>query len=129
MQITIISKYINLTKSYKSLTKTLTHTNIHTRSKIDMTYINSEKVNAQNTDILHNFNAILMPGNFSKHSTESKIKAIHYAHENNIPYLNICLGIQLAIIEFTQHITQLKNTNSTKFNPNSPHPMIALITK
>jgi CTP synthase (EC 6.3.4.2) len=129
VRIAMVGKYVDLTESYKSLTEALTHAGMHTRSKVAVTYIDSEEVDAQGTDVLHDFDAILVPGGFGKRGTEGKIKAIRYARENNVPYLGICLGMQLAVVEFARHMAQLGGANSTEFDPGSPHPVVALITE
>jgi len=129
VRIAMVGKYVDLTESYKSLTEALTHAGMHTRSKVDVTYIDSEEVDLQGTDVLRDFDAILVPGGFGKRGTEGKIKAIRYARENNVPYLGICLGMQLAVVEFARHKAQLGGANSTEFDPGSPHPVVALITE
>ena len=125
----MVGKYVDLTESYKSLTEALTHAGIHTRTKVKVEYIDSEDIEAQGTGALAKFDAILVPGGFGKRGTEGKIKAIQYARENKIPYLGICLGMQLAVIEFARHQANLVAANSTEFNLETPHPVVALITE
>jgi len=129
IRVAMVGKYVDLTESYKSLTEALTHAGIHTRSKINVTYIDSEDIEHQGTEILKEFDAILVPGGFGKRGTEGKIAAIRYARENKVPYLGICLGMQLAVIEFARHVAGLGGANSTEFDPGAPHPVVALITE
>ncbi len=129
VRIAMVGKYVDLTESYKSLTEALAHAGIHTRSKVNLTYIDSEDIEAQGTDVLSEFDAILVPGGFGKRGTEGKIAAIRFARENKVPYLGICLGMQLAVVEFARHVAQLGGANSTEFDPGAPHPVVALITE
>jgi CTP synthase len=125
----MVGKYVDLTESYKSLTEALVHAGIHTRSKVSIEYIDSELLEAEGTDSLAGFDAILVPGGFGKRGTEGKIQAIRYAREHGIPYLGICLGMQLAVIEFARHVAGLGGANSTEFDPSAAHPVVALITE
>jgi CTP synthase len=129
VQIAMVGKYVDLTESYKSLAEALIHAGIHTRSKVNVSYIDSEDLETQGADVLAKFDAILVPGGFGKRGTEGKIAAIRYARENNIPYLGICLGMQLAVIEFARNVVGLGGANSTEFDPSSPNPVVALITE
>ena len=129
VRIAMVGKYVDLTESYKSLTEALAHAGIHTRSKVNLTYIDSEDIEEQGTDVLGDFDAILVPGGFGKRGTEGKIAAIRFARENGVPYLGICLGMQLAVVEFARHVAQLGGANSTEFDPAAPHPVVALITE
>lgn len=129
VRIAMVGKYVDLTESYKSLTEALVHAGIHTRSKVDLTYIDSEELEEQGTDVLQDFDAILVPGGFGKRGTEGKISAIRFARENRIPYLGICLGMQLAVVEFARNVAQLGGANSTEFDPGAQHPVVALITE
>lgn len=129
VRIAMVGKYVDLTESYKSLTEALSHAGIHTRSKVSVTYIDSEDIESQGTDVLVEFDAILVPGGFGKRGTEGKIAAIRYARENNVPYLGICLGMQLAVVEFARHVAGLSGANSTEFDSAAPHPVVALITE
>jgi CTP synthase len=129
VRIAMVGKYVDLTESYKSLTEALSHAGIHTRSKVSVTYIDSEDIEAHGPQVLAEFDAILVPGGFGKRGTEGKIVAIQYAREHQVPYLGICLGMQLAVVEFARHVAGLIDANSTEFDPASPHPVVALITE
>lgn len=129
VNIAFVGKYVDLTESYKSLTEALIHAGIHTESKVKIHYMDSEDIEANGTDILDGMDAILVPGGFGKRGTEGKIAAIGYARENKIPYLGICLGMQLAVIEFARNKANLTDANSTEFNPESTHQVVGLITE
>ena len=127
VNIAFVGKYIDLADSYKSLTEALIHAGIHTESKVKVHYIDSEDIEAKGTAALENMDAILVPGGFGVRGTEGKIAAIQYAREHKIPYLGICLGMQLAVIEFSRNVAGLAGANSTEFNANAPHKLIGLI--
>ncbi len=127
VNIAFVGKYVDLTESYKSLTEALIHAGIHTESKVKIHYIDSEEIEKSGTDVLKTMDAILVPGGFGKRGTEGKITAIQFARENKVPYLGICLGMQLAVIEFARHVAGLKDANSTEFNPDATHKLIGLI--
>ncbi|NOS97330.1 MAG: CTP synthase [Methylotenera sp.] len=129
VNIAFVGKYVDLTESYKSLTEALIHAGIHTESKVKIHYMDSEEIEKSGTDALHNMDAILIPGGFGVRGTEGKIAAIRYARENKIPYLGICLGMQLAVIEFARNVAGLTGANSTEFNANAPHKLIGLINE
>jgi CTP synthase len=129
VRIAMVGKYVDLTESYKSLTEALVHAGIHTRCKVRVEYIDSEQIETEGSDQLSRFDAILVPGGFGKRGTEGKIKAIRYAREHGVPYLGICLGMQLAVIEFARHVAGLTDANSTEFAPDAPYPVVALITE
>ncbi len=130
-QITIamVGKYVDLTDSYKSLNEALIHAGIHTRSKVKIQYVDSEAIEHDGTECLDGVDAVLVPGGFGARGVEGKIKAIQYARENKVPYLGICLGMQLAVIEYARHMAGLTQANSTEFDPDTPQPVIALITE
>ena len=127
--IALVGKYVDLTESYKSLSEALIHAGIHTRSKVNIRYIDSESIERDGVGALEGADAILVPGGFGKRGVEGKIRAIQYARENGVPYLGICLGMQLAVIEFARNVVGLAGANSTEFDPDTPHPVIALITE
>ncbi len=127
--IALVGKYVDLTESYKSLSEALIHAGIHTCSKINICYIDSEDIEKNGTDCLLGKDAILVPGGFGKRGVEGKIKAIHYARVNRIPYLGICLGMQLAVVEFARNELKMSDAHSTEFNPNTRYPVLGLITE
>jgi CTP synthase len=133
VKIGMIGKYVDLSDSYKSLNEALMHAGIHTRTRVKIDYVDSEVLEsasaAEVAEHLRTLDAILVPGGFGKRGTEGKIKAIRYARENQVPYLGICLGMQLATIEFARDVCGLDGANSTEFDPDSPHPVVALITE
>ncbi len=129
VDIAFVGKYVDLTESYKSLTEALVHAGIHTSAKVKIHFIDSEDVEKSGTDALKAMHAILIPGGFGKRGTEGKIKTIQYARENKIPYLGICLGMQLAVIEFARNVANLQGANSTEFNPDTAHKLVGLITE
>lgn len=129
VRIGMVGKYVDLTESYKSLTEALVHAGIHTHSRVSIEYIDSESIESEGPECLEHLDAILVPGGFGKRGTEGKIAAIRYARENGVPYLGICLGMQLAVIEFARNVAGLQDANSTEFNPSTPHPVVALITE
>ncbi len=129
VNIAFVGKYVDLTESYKSLSEALIHAGIHTRSKIAIHYLDSEAIERDGTDALAGMDAILVPGGFGKRGVEGKIAAIRYARENKVPYLGICLGMQLAVIEFARDVAGMEGAHSTEFDPDTPHPVIALITE
>ena len=129
VRVAMVGKYVDLTESYKSLTEALHHAGLHTRSKVQIEYIDSESIEQQGTALLEGFDAILVPGGFGKRGVEGKIKAIEFARVNKVPYLGICLGMQLAVVEYARHVAGLLQANSTEFAPDTPDPVIALITE
>nr|UOZ97229.1 CTP synthase [Cupriavidus sp.] len=129
VRIAMVGKYVDLTESYKSLTEALVHAGLHTRSRVQIDYIDSEELEAHGTDMLAPYQGILVPGGFGKRGVEGKILAIRYAREHRVPYLGICLGLQLAVIEFARHVAGLTQANSTEFFPSCAEPVIALITE
>jgi CTP synthase len=129
VRIGMVGKYVDLTESYKSLTEALTHAGIHTQSRIEIDYVDSEQIEREGTAMLSAFDAILVPGGFGKRGVEGKIEAIRYAREHQVPYLGICLGMQLAVIEYARHCAGLDAANSTEFDPDAAHPVIGLITE
>ena len=129
IEIALVGKYVDLTESYKSLSEALIHAGIHTRSRIKIHYTDSENIEKQGIDCLANMDAILVPGGFGKRGVEGKIMAIRHARESRIPYLGICLGMQLAVIEYARDKAGMEGAHSTEFNPDTSSPVIALTTE
>ena len=129
LRIAMVGKYVDLSDSYKSLNEALRHAGIRNHARVHIEYIDSESLTPENTGQLSRFDAILVPGGFGKRGTEGKICAARYAREHKVPYLGICLGMQIATIEYARHVAGLKDANSTEFEPDGPHPVIALITE
>jgi CTP synthase len=127
VDVALVGKYVDLTESYKSLSEALTHAGIHTGSKINVHYIDSEKIVHDGVELLTGMDAILVPGGFGKRGVEGKIRAIRYARENRVPYLGICLGMQLAVIEYARHVAGMPGAHSTEFDPDTAFPVVALI--
>ena len=125
--IAMCGKYTDLSDSYKSLNEALRHAGIHNHARVKIEYVDSEDLNAGNLANLERFDAILVPGGFGKRGVEGKIHAVQYAREHKIPYLGICLGMQVATIEYARDKAGLAGANSTEFDPATPHPVIALI--
>jgi CTP synthase len=129
INLAFVGKYIDLTESYKSLTEALIHAGIHNSAKINIHFFDSEDIQKKGITPLKKMDAILIPGGFGKRGTEGKIKAIQFARESKVPFLGICLGMQLAITEYARNVVDLKKANSTEFNPKTPHPVVALISE
>jgi CTP synthase len=127
VSIGMVGKYVELTESYKSLTEALRHAGIHNESKVNIEYIDSEEIETTGCAELAKYDAILVPGGFGKRGVEGKIMAAQFARENKIPYLGICLGMQVALIEYARHKAGLSNANSTEFDPGTDQPVVALI--
>jgi CTP synthase len=129
VKIAMVGKYVDLTESYKSLSEALSHAGVHTRTRVEIHYVDSEDIEEAGTECLEGMDAILVPGGFGKRGIEGKILAARFARENRVPYLGICLGMQVAVIEYARHKAGLKDADSTEFNRDTPHPVIALITE
>ncbi len=129
INIAMVGKYTDLADSYKSLSEALAHAGVQTRTQVNITYIDSEEIEDKGIDCLLNMDAILVPGGFGNRGIDGKITAVQYARENNVPYLGICLGMQVAVIEVARHLAGLENANSTEFDKTTDHPVIALITE
>ncbi|MEZ7829566.1 MAG: CTP synthase [Brachymonas denitrificans] len=128
VQVAMVGKYVDLSDSYKSLNEALRHAGMKNHTKVAITYLDSETLTPANVaDQLKPFDAILVPGGFGKRGVEGKIAAARYARENKVPYLGICLGMQVATIEYARHMAGLTDANSTEFEPHCKHPVIALI--
>lgn len=129
VDIALVGKYVDLTESYKSLSESLIHAGIHTLSKIKIHYIDSESLETSGTGALEGMDAILVPGGFGKRGVEGKIAAIRYAREKRVPYLGICLGMQLAVIEYARDKAGMAAAHSTEFEPDTPYPVVGLISE
>ena len=129
VRIGMVGKYVDLTESYKSLSEALVHAGIHTNSRVIIEYLDSESIETEGTACLEHLDAVLVPGGCGKRGTEGKLAAIRYARENGVPYLGICLGMQLAVIEYARHVAGLEGADSTEFNLSTPHPVVALINE
>ncbi|MBX3605973.1 MAG: CTP synthase [Piscinibacter sp.] len=127
VKIAMVGKYTDLSDSYKSLNEALRHGGIHNHARVNIEYVDSETISPDNVGKLAEFDAILVPGGFGKRGIEGKVCAARFARERRIPYLGICLGMQVATIEFARHKAGLANANSTEFDASTPHPVIALI--
>ena len=127
--VAMVGKYMDLLDAYKSLNEALSHAGMHTGTRIEMRYIDSENISTDGTGVLEGVDAILVPGGFGERGVEGKIATVRYARENRIPYLGICLGMQVAVIEHARNVAGLSGANSTEFEPGAAHPVIALITE
>lgn len=128
--VALVGKYVDLTEAYKSLSEALTHAGIHTRTRVEIQYVDSEDLEEESrVDSLKEADAILVPGGFGRRGIEGKIRAVQYARENKIPYLGICLGMQVAVIEFARHVANLPEAHSTEFKPDTPTPVVAMISE
>ena len=126
--IAMVGKYMELLDAYKSLSEALIHAGIHNKSKVKIRYIDSEKLESDNS-LIDGVDAILVPGGFGTRGTEGKIYAVKTARENNIPYLGICLGMQIAVIEYARNVCGMQGANSTEFDPQTEFPVVGLITE
>ena len=127
--IAMVGKYVDLKDSYLSLTEALMHAGIHTRTRVNIKYVESEDIEREGTECLAEADAILVPGGFGERGIEGKIEAVRFAREKRVPYLGICLGMQVAIIEYARNVLGLKDAQSTEINSATPDPVIALITE
>ncbi|WP_028449325.1 MULTISPECIES: CTP synthase [Chitinibacter] len=127
VNIAMVGKYVELTESYKSLIEALKHAGIHTRSEVKIHFVDSESLETEGPGCLKDMDAILVPGGFGKRGVEGKIVAVRFARENNIPYMGICLGMQIALIEFARDLANMPGANSTEFDLETEYPVVALI--
>jgi CTP synthase len=127
--IAMVGKYVELADSYKSLSEALRHAGIHSRTKVNIQYLDSELLEEEAYKSLDKVHAILVPGGFGSRGVEGKIKAIQYAREHKIPFLGICLGMQLALIDIARHLAHWEDANSTEFAKHTQHPVVGLITE
>jgi CTP synthase len=125
----MVGKYMDLLDAYKSLNEAIVHAGIHTHTKVNVDFLDSEDVETQGVGLLKGADAILVPGGFGERGFEGKIATARYAREHGIPYLGICYGLHAAIIDIARNVAGLENANSTEVNPNTPYPVIALITE
>ncbi|MES2025086.1 MAG: CTP synthase [Pseudomonadota bacterium] len=125
----MVGKYVDLTESYKSLTEALRHAGIHTESRVNIEYLDSEEIEEKGPECLAKYDAILVPGGFGKRGVEGKIASARFARESKIPYLGICLGMQVALIEYARNMAGLTKANSTEFDPDTEQPVVALINE
>ena len=129
IDVAMVGKYMDLTESYKSLSEALIHAGIFTQTKVNIHYFDSEEIESSGAVCLSEMSAILVPGGFGTRGIEGKIETVRYARENNVPFLGICLGLQVAVIEYARHKANMGDANSTEFNPKTPFPVIGLITE
>ena len=127
--IAMVGKYMELLDAYKSLIEAISHAGIKNRTKVNTLYIDAEEIETKGTDQLRDVDAILVPGGFGERGTEGKIATVKFARENKIPYLGICLGMQVAVIEFARNVVGWADASSSEFNPDSKHNVIGLITE
>ena len=127
--IAMVGKYVDLRDSYMSLTEALRHAGIKTRTRVNILYMESEELQTAGTSILNEVDAILVPGGFGERGIEGKIAAVKFAREKKVPYLGICLGLQVAVIEYARNVCGLAGAHSTELNRQTPHPVIAMITE
>lgn len=125
----MVGKYIELPDAYKSVNEALKHAGLKNRLTVNIQYVDSQHVESKGVDILRNLDAILVPGGFGGRGVEGKILAAKYARENKVPYLGICLGMQVALIEYARNVAGLQEANSSEFDPKTPHPVVGLITE
>lgn len=127
--IAMVGKYVELIDAYKSVNEALLHAGIQNRCKVIINYIDAESIEENGTSVLDSVDAILVPGGFGDRGTEGKIAAVKYARENKVPYLGICLGMQVAVIEYARHVAGLEGAHSTEIRKDPAHPVIGLITE
>ena len=129
VKVAMVGKYTELNDAYKSINEALIHAGIHTQTRVELMYVDAELIEKHGPTLLESADAILVPGGFGGRGVEGKIQAIQYAREKKVPFLGICLGLQTAIIEFARHVVGLSGANSTEFDKDTPHPVIALISE
>ncbi len=129
VDIAMVGKYVNFTEAYKSLSEALLHAGINTRTKVNIHYFDSEEIEKIGVGHLSEMSAILVPGGFGNRGIEGKIATVKYARENNVPYLGICLGMHVAVIEYARNMVNMGGANSTEFDQFSPYPVVGLITE
>jgi len=127
VKVGMVGKYTELSDAYKSVNEALMHAGIHTSTRVEIEYVDAGLLEKEGVTVLAGLDALLVPGGFGERGVQGKMQAISYAREHNIPFLGICLGLQLAVIEFARHVVGYTDANSTEFNPQSMHPVVALI--
>jgi len=128
VSIAVVGKYVNLRESYKSLNEALVHGGCANNARVNIRYVDSEEVEKEGgEELVKDVDGVLVPGGFGSRGIEGKIKAIRYARENRIPFFGICLGMQLAVVEFSRNVANLEGAHSEEFNPHTPHPVIYLM--
>jgi CTP synthase len=129
VRVAMVGKYVDLQDAYKSLNEALGHAGLQTLTDVKIEYFDAEDIERNGTAALEGVNAILVPGGFGDRGVEGKITAVRYARENNIPFLGICLGMHVALVEYARNVCGLEGADSTEMNPSTPHPIVALITE
>jgi len=129
VNVAMVGKYVDYTDSYKSLSEALVHAGIHNRTRVNIVYVDAEQIEQEGTAVLDAVDAVLVPGGFGERGIDGKIAAVRYARENGVPYLGICLGMQLAVVEFARDVAKLEGAHSTEFDPGTRHGVVALITE
>lgn len=129
VDIAIVGKYMDLTEAYKSLSEALLHAGINTKTKVNIHYFDSEEIEQKGANCLSEMSAVLVPGGFGNRGVEGKIATVKYVRENNVPYLGICLGMQVAVIEYARNMANMSGANSTEFDESTPYPVVGLITQ
>ena len=129
VRVAMVGKYVDLLDAYKSLNEALKHAGLQNRTKVKVEYIDAEDIERGGTDLLKGVDAILVPGGFGDRGVEGKITAVRYARENRIPFLGICLGMHVALVEYARNVCGLEGADSTEMNASTPHPIVALITE
>jgi len=129
VNVAMVGKYMDLKDSYISLTEALIHGGIQTGTRVNIHYLEAQQIEQEGTGCLQSMDAILVPGGFGDRGIEGKVEAVRFARERNVPYLGICLGMQVAVIEFARNVANLSDAQSTEFDPATPNPVVALITE
>lgn len=129
IKIAMVGKYMDLTESYKSLIEAMMHAGIQTRTRVQINYIHAEDIEREGASILQEMDGVIVPGGFGTRGIEGKVEAIRFARENHMPYLGICLGMQLALVEFARNQANMPQANSSEFDPKTPYPVVALVTE
>ena len=129
VRVGMVGKYVDLVDAYKSLNEALDHAGLQTDTRVDISYIDAEEIGSKGVGLLAELDAILVPGGFGDRGIQGKIDAVRFAREQGIPFLGICLGMHMALIEYARHVCDLQGAHSTEMQPDTPHPIVALITE